>query len=90
MQSATDHAVNSIVAAAANTDNLNLSAVDCREGAACHGRKTTSLGFGVACSDSRDQRDTFSLNERGGRQCVVANWSGVCEWQHGHCNTSRI
>ena len=90
MQSATDHAVNSIVAAAANTDNLNLSAVDCREGAACHGRETTSLGFEGAPSASRVQGNAVSLNERGGRQCVVANWSGVCEWQHGHCNTSRI
>ena len=75
MQSATNHAVNGIVPAAADADNLNLGALECREGAAPHGRETASRGCGDARSGSGVQGDAVSESERGRgrRECIVAN-----------------
>lgn len=81
VQSATNHAVNGIVPAAPDADNLNLGALGCREGAAPHGRETTSRG------DARSGSESERGRRRRIRECIVANRSWVGEGKHGHCNT---
>jgi len=78
VQSATNHAVNGIVPAAADTNNFNLGTLESREGAAPHGRETAPRGCGDARSGCRVEGNAVSESERGRgrrrrREWVVAN-----------------